>query len=840
MGEVQSVIDTGKASDNNTSAYKYAQKMQQKQSRGADLSDWNIGRQYQKNVRAIQSENEFAAAMSNIKPTEITDSLFNDAGQELNGMASESGVRVSTNGNQDIPTSIKHEWSHMFKMLAPEAYQEYENTIINAAEETNRSAVKNRMDFLKDNYGYSEEVIREEIVAELSGGFNSKAMQRMAEGNQTLAAAIADATRTAKAKLRTAFTDGKYTSSTGLQATFEQLNNAEKQLLRGLENARNNTQINSEIRYSIHNIRGKNNDYGTGVYLDTNIFDGIKPRYWNKVLSKYVYDNLAGQSLTLYDNNGNNEVISFAKKNERVTKDGANNSHKVIDKLSRTKGNANSLGIVHIDELLQTAIDDGINNENSHNWLDKNGWIFKKAYMQDKNGKIYETTLNIAKAADGRNILYALSNTKQIDEGDVPSAHNNERGSHTNRLSVKDSIPNPDGNVKYSLKENGEALPRFIQRKLWEDAVRAAAENKGQASNNENVTRYSVKMDRSGNPYVEIDGDILDGVAPKDRVSTVKNIIKEKFGAPVQTDNGDVAVNRTSRNEYMYSEYTQKLGNTIRVDKFRMANNLDEIIQNQSRVRFESPKHPRKDNFVGFERGEVNVRVGNNDYTAEVIVGVTSVDRKVFYDVINLNPITIEDTISMQDGTTKAPSDSTNTVSSTDIIYENEPIVKNSLKENGQRPRFIPRKNGGKTERPVFVPRKNGGGAVRPVFRMRERTEERPVFIPRMKTDAQLTNDGKNDKISNKVLLPDGTYSKLTDGTEISDIEVFAGKGSNRELRVRYHLMNNYGGQADNWQHTKGRGFVDVNGESRKAMLHWFEEESVGVVERKVKGWSKK
>ncbi|MDY3971667.1 MAG: hypothetical protein SOZ28_03040 [Clostridia bacterium] len=29
-----------------------------------------------------------------------------------------------------------------------------------------------------------------------------------------------------------------------------------------------------------------------------------------------------------------------------------------------------------------------------------------KAYMQDINGRIYEATLDIAKTADGRNILY--------------------------------------------------------------------------------------------------------------------------------------------------------------------------------------------------------------------------------------------------------------------------------------------------------------------------------------------------------------------------------------------------------------------------------------------------
>ncbi len=133
---------------------------------------------------------------------------------------------------------------------------------------------------------------------------------------------------------------------------------------------------------------------------------------------------LQEQSWTVYDNNGNPETISFAKKNERVTKDDAVNSHKVIDKLARTRGNANSLGIVHIDELLQTATDIGSTYVNNHQWLDKNGWQYKKAYMQDINGRIYETTLNIAKTADGRNILYALSNTKQIDEGEVPSTQN--------------------------------------------------------------------------------------------------------------------------------------------------------------------------------------------------------------------------------------------------------------------------------------------------------------------------------------------------------------------------------------------------------------------------------
>lgn len=90
------------------------------------------------------------------------------------------------------------------------------------------------------------------------------------------------------------------------------------------------------------------------------------------------------------------------------------------------------------------------------------------------------------------------------------------------------------------------------------------------------------------------------------------------------------------------------------------------------------------------------------------------------------------------------------------------------------------------------------------------------------------------------VRLPDGTISKLTEGTDIVDIEVFAGKGTNTNLRVKNKLVENYGGTADNWQHTKGRGFVDTPDGSKKAMLHWFEEETVGIVEMFVKEWSKK
>ena len=77
---------------------------------------------------------------------------------------------------------------------------------------------------------------------------------------------------------------------------------------------------NPDIRYSISNIFNEGKNYGVGVVLDTNIFDGVKPRNWSKVLSQFVYENLAGKSIETTDTDGNIEVISFAKNNERVLK----------------------------------------------------------------------------------------------------------------------------------------------------------------------------------------------------------------------------------------------------------------------------------------------------------------------------------------------------------------------------------------------------------------------------------------------------------------------------------------------------------------------------------------
>lgn len=170
----------------------------------------------------------------------------------------------------------------------------------------------------------------------------------------------------------------------------------------------------------LEEVEGENGTYGKGVMLDTNLFDGICPRDWGKALSRYVYNNMAGMELTAYDAAGRPETVYLARTNDRVQKDGTKNSRKVIDKLARSTGdNIRSLAVVHLDEALTTSRYENSTDEHNHQWMDENGWEYRKTYLQDRSGNIYEATLNIADGRD-RKILYDINNIRLVDKAKSP------------------------------------------------------------------------------------------------------------------------------------------------------------------------------------------------------------------------------------------------------------------------------------------------------------------------------------------------------------------------------------------------------------------------------------
>ena len=62
---------------------------------------------------------------------------------------------------------------------------------------------------------------------------------------------------------------------------------------------------------------------------------------------------------------------------------------------------------------------------------------------------------------------------------------------------------------------------------------------------------------------------------------------------------------------------------------------LDVISQN-AQYQNEIPTHERTDNIVNFERGEIDLKIGNNNYTTDVVIGVKKNGSKIFYDLSNI------------------------------------------------------------------------------------------------------------------------------------------------------------------------------------------------------------
>lgn len=84
-----------------------------------------------------------------------------------------------------------------------------------------------------------------------------------------------------------------------------------------------------------------------------------------------------------------------------------------------------------------------------------------------------------------------------------------------------------------------------------------------------------------------------------------------------------------------------------------------------------------------------------------------------------------------------------------------------------------------------------------------------------------------------------GRYYPFVEGTRIKNPTVFAGKGGVKKLRpeVALGLSEQIGGKPSEWQHCKGVGTLDCDGEEYEAEVHWFQEPSVGKHKFLIKKW---
>lgn len=195
----------------------------------------------------------------------------------------------------------------------------------------------------------------------------------------------------------------------------------------------------------------------------------------------------------------------------------------------------------------------------------------------------------------------------------------------------------------YNTAGEIEARDAAARRALTAEQRREKAPDYGSADTvfADGGESYSIGKTTGNKPFVEVEQDILAGVPEADWAKTVKENLKQKFPSGITVGNNEIHIDKQSRREMTFSRYMQRLYNTdpqLRVDKLRATNNADEILQATTDWVNEGLNHPRKDNIRDFARGEVLLRVGGNDYTADVVVGTRENGSMLMYDILNLQP----------------------------------------------------------------------------------------------------------------------------------------------------------------------------------------------------------
>lgn len=202
-----------------------------------------------------------------------------------------------------------------------------------------------------------------------------------------------------------------------------------------------------------------------------------------------------------------------------------------------------------------------------------------------------------------------------------------------------------EGKILRGMKDSYEKLETAFSKALEEAATNhktAMRRNTAKAAGDTGANvKYSVRHTTDNRPVAVIEEDILSGVSENDWIKTVKDVIKNRFSGGIPVSGRLIKVNIKTRDEFTMSKNTRHYRNTdktVYTDKFKSAGGLDDIILASTNYINEAINHTRNDNFKEFARGDVLLRIGKNDYSANVIIGFTSGNQMVLYDVIGFKP----------------------------------------------------------------------------------------------------------------------------------------------------------------------------------------------------------
>ena len=411
----------------------------------------------------------------------LKESGFAVEGVTMNGRYTGDKIEINVDSKKAVQSTVGHEITHVLE--GSQLYDKLQNTLFEYAKSRKASdsdfenEYKERLYKTRQLYKQFEEYqgvegfekIKKEVVADLVGDYlfqDSNFVKHLSTKDRNVFQKIYDEV---KHLLKLATAGSKEARE------LEKVKKAFEDVYR--DGGKAETDANTDNgKYSLTESFTDSNgtQFDNAVLLDTDFFDGTPPRKWGEKLRTMVYERASEDPfiLPIVDENGNTTLLQFASPKDRVTKDGGS-IHKVLDELSSTSDNISKLAVVHVDEIISVSEENSpyYTNENSHQWLDANGWLHRNAnVINRKNGNIYNLTVDIAKAADGRTILYATDG-KIKKVGSVKVNSLKIKGSRQDS-NFSDNVAQKSGNVngQFSLSDSDGNQLTAEQQEYFKDS----------------------------------------------------------------------------------------------------------------------------------------------------------------------------------------------------------------------------------------------------------------------------------------------------------------------------------------------------------------------------------
>ncbi len=233
---------------------------------------------------------------------------------------------------------------------------------------------------------------------------------------------------------------------------------------------------------------------------------------------------------------------------------------------------------------------------------------------------------------------------------------------HINNALQKLTLSNPIHREIYNSLNKDKQFFEELRKKATEalDALPSAngkpdVKREQGMTNQKSNDKYSIKKSTESETYVQVDKDAIDTSAGNSVAKAIAEIIENKFNNLFVANGQSIRINSATRKEFQRSKYS----NILRIrnpeqymDKLKSIANVDEIVVAARGWIEENTRHGK---FPHYGTANVLYKVGENGYTARVIVGLKEDGSATLYDLVSIKSKKITEAPA-KDKSTKLPS----------------------------------------------------------------------------------------------------------------------------------------------------------------------------------------